>query len=1094
MKPANTISIITLFLLTFLLFSNFNASAQTREPLQKQRIEKTAVDVPLISPFQISTAKKESNSVVSKATYLQLDTDQLGAAMKKQSRAFIFQIPQKDGKPLQVYLEKQDILAADFSVTDQDGVALPYTPGDYFTGYVMERNAEGEASIAALSIVDNEVMAMINVGGKNLVLGALKDGQNKKPTDYVLYDDHDLQLANNFTCGTDCAKHNHGTAPNGFTAEEKSLSSNNIVRVQFEADNQMFKDFGSSIPNVSNYITGLFNMVATIYHHEEIVTQISKIVVWNIADPYNIVAGTNSGDVLNAYRARKNLVGITGDLGHLLSTKPLGHGGIAWVDVLCHPEIGLRTAYSNISASFNNFPLYSWTIDVVTHEMGHNLGSWHTHDCVWGPTNNQTLDNCFAPSSGCAPGPAPVNGGTIMSYCHLTSAGKNFNLGFGNEPGNLIRNRVNAATCLSKAMLDCDSATPINCGEIVNGTTKYGVNNVSTYGCNSWNESGKEKVYMLQTTEPGTITATLSNETADLDIIILDACSESNCLAQGMNFASVANASAGMYFIVVDGYNGAEGNFTLSVNCSGYCFTTGLTNYEFIKRVEVGSMDNASGNNYGYGDFTNIGTQLQRGGTADVRLTPGFIAASYSEAWRIWIDANQDEDFDDAGELVFSGGPSSAAVSGVMNIPSSAQLGKTRMRVAMRYASFPNDCGTFSGEVEDYTVEILPYCPSLGNTKYEFINQVEIKGFTNPSGNNNGYADFTSLATIDLIKGEIAPISLTPGFSGSAYPEKWSVWIDYNNDFYFDDTKELVFSTTVGETGMIEGAFQVAAGAPTVTTRMRVVMYYGGSPTACNYSFYGETEDYLVNLLPFCSSSGNTNYEYIQTIGIGSLLNDSGDDGGYADFTDLYMEATAGDPTGLVLIPGFTGSEYNEYWRVWIDFNNDKSFEDAELVFEGGPKEELVFGAFIIPDSIAEGDYGLRVAMRYGGFPNACGGFSSGEVEDYKMHIIGNGGSELVGGTDNRSSEMTFGTSSSTATSDINLYPNPARTLVTVNWNEVQPVAGQLISATGQTLLTFGQHDAPTRFDVTNFPNGLYMLQVVTADKQIVTKRFVKVD
>jgi hypothetical protein len=200
--------------------------------------------------------------------------------------------------------------------------------------------------------------------------------------------------------------------------------------VQFEADNQMYKDFGNSIPNTANYVTGLFNMVATIYHQEGIVTQISKIVVWNVADPYGISAAVGSGAVLDKFRDRKNITGITGDLAHLLSTKPVGHGGIAWIDVLCFPTIGYRTAYSNISSTYNNFPLYSWTIDVVTHEMGHNLGSPHTHDCVWGAGGNQALDNCAAPSGGCAAGPAPANGGTIMSYCHLTAAGKNFNLGF----------------------------------------------------------------------------------------------------------------------------------------------------------------------------------------------------------------------------------------------------------------------------------------------------------------------------------------------------------------------------------------------------------------------------------------------------------------------------------------------------------------------------------------------------------------------------------------------------------------------------------------------------------------------------------------
>ncbi|MEZ4930629.1 MAG: hypothetical protein R2788_00670 [Saprospiraceae bacterium] len=176
MKSVNTFSIITLFLLTFLFISNFQASAQVREPLKNNPARTAAQDVQIISPFAVSAAKKNLSSTVSDATHLQLNVDQLGAALKSQPREFIFEVPQKNGKPLQVLLQKQNILSADFAVTDQNGVVQPFTPGDYFTGYVLDRQSIDETNIAALSIVDNEVMAMMNVDGKNLVLGAIKDG------------------------------------------------------------------------------------------------------------------------------------------------------------------------------------------------------------------------------------------------------------------------------------------------------------------------------------------------------------------------------------------------------------------------------------------------------------------------------------------------------------------------------------------------------------------------------------------------------------------------------------------------------------------------------------------------------------------------------------------------------------------------------------------------------------------------------------------------------------------------------------------------------------------------------------------------------
>jgi hypothetical protein len=120
----------------------------------------------------------------------------------------------------------------------------------------------------------------------------------------------------------------------------------------------------------------------------------------------------------------------------------------------------------------------------------------------------------------------------------------------------------------------------------------------------------------------------------------------------------------------------------------------------------VGDLNNTSGASAsGYTDFTSQTANLTAGGTVNVSLTPEFSGGSYSEYWRIWIDYNGDGDFDDTGEQVFSGSGQST-VTGSFTVPLSAS-GTVRMRVSMKYNSYPTPCETFSyGEVEDYTVVI----------------------------------------------------------------------------------------------------------------------------------------------------------------------------------------------------------------------------------------------------------------------------------------------------------------------------------------------------------------------------------------------------
>jgi hypothetical protein len=121
--------------------------------------------------------------------------------------------------------------------------------------------------------------------------------------------------------------------------------------------------------------------------------------------------------------------------------------------VLCYPWYG--TGYSGLSTSFSHAPTFSWTVEVIAHEIGHNLGSPHTHSCSWGPNGNEAIDCCGTYAGydecggNCNAVEQPEEGGSIMSYCHLTSAGINFNHGFGPYPLERILNNIANAECLT---------------------------------------------------------------------------------------------------------------------------------------------------------------------------------------------------------------------------------------------------------------------------------------------------------------------------------------------------------------------------------------------------------------------------------------------------------------------------------------------------------------------------------------------------------------------------------------------------------------------------------------------------------------------
>jgi len=145
--------------------------------------------------------------------------------------------------------------------------------------------------------------------------------------------------------------------------------------------------------------------------------------------------------------------------------------------------------------------------------------------------------------------------------------------------------------------------------------------------------------------------------------------------------------------------------------CPTYCVSGGGTVDEFIQSVVVGSLNNVSGNNGGYINFTGTSataTYLQNT-TYSVSLTPGYTSVIYPEWFRIYIDYNQDGDFVDVGELAYDAGGTVSGVpaTGNLTIPASAPSGTTGMRVVMVWSSAPSSCGTVTyGETEDYCVTI----------------------------------------------------------------------------------------------------------------------------------------------------------------------------------------------------------------------------------------------------------------------------------------------------------------------------------------------------------------------------------------------------
>ena len=403
-----------------------------------------------------SRADGALKSAIRDGSVLRLDPAALAGLRAAAPKTITLVLPSASGRTVELELVKVDVVTPDFKVVSSDsrGAAVPYTGGLHYRGVV-----KGDAaSLAAVSVFADEIMGIYRSATDGTVVLGRLGGDNER-NDHVLYAERDLVGERAYTCGTREPLARDGSpldaddfaAFQAFQHEPPAVTDAVLarcVRIYVEADYDIFQNKGSTTA-VTNYVTGVFNQSATLYSNDSVPISLSQVFVWSTPSPYT---STSSSGLLSQFQSFRN--SFNGDLGHLIAFH--GGGGIAaGFNGFCNANIDNRQCFSGIQSTFNNVPTYSWTVEVFTHEMGHLMGSRHTHACVWNG-NNTAIDGCSTPEGSCARPGIPSGGGTIMSYCHQQSVGINFNNGFGTQPGNVIRNRFASASCLT----DCGGGPP----------------------------------------------------------------------------------------------------------------------------------------------------------------------------------------------------------------------------------------------------------------------------------------------------------------------------------------------------------------------------------------------------------------------------------------------------------------------------------------------------------------------------------------------------------------------------------------------------------------------------------------------------------
>ncbi|NJM80045.1 MAG: T9SS type A sorting domain-containing protein, partial [Flavobacterium sp.] len=173
---------------------------------------------------------------------------------------------------------------------------------------------------------------------------------------------------------------------------------------------------------------------------------------------------------------------------------------------------------------------------------------------------------------------------------------------------------------------------------------------------------------------------------------------------------------------------------------------------------------------------------------------------------------------------------------------------------------------------------------------------------------------------------------------------------------------------------------------------------------------------------------------------------------------------------------------YTEYWAIWIDFNQNGTFETSELAVSGSSSSSAnLTGTITVPTSALVGNTRMRVSMKYNAAQTACETFSYGEVEDYTVTIGGTAITSFVGDVSQIGNEGNV--------FEFDMYPNPTNNVLNIAMADNRKASYVIYNFMGQKLKA--DANLQSEINVSDLAAGVYVLEVNDGQKSI-AKKFIK--
>jgi hypothetical protein len=256
-----------------------------------------------------------------------------------------------------------------------------------------------------------------------------------------------------------------------------------------------------------------------------------------------------------------------------------------------------------------------------------------------------------------------------------------------------------------------------------------------------------------------------------------------------------------------------------------------------------------------------------------------------------------------------------------------------------------NSCATSTdSNVTTITTGSISYCSptyATGSAAGDQITNVTLGALNNTSGASVGpafYTFYNSVTIPTLYQNSTSTISISFGTQSRQYV---GVWIDYNQNSLFEVSEGVVSINNAGSNGTSVLTIVIPADAITGNTRMRVrggdnVALTAGMACGATSSAFGETEDYIVNILPIppCAVVLPTGLASSFVTGTTATISWSDASNNLGSIYEYAFSTSSVTPTSGTLITSatsanLTGLTAGVFYYAWVRTNCGGSNQSA---------------------------------------------------------------------------------------------------------------------------------------------------------------------